>query len=171
LRYVSKYWILKYAPPGRFLENRIIMSDNMIVEWDDRYSIGIPLVDEQHKELIRLTNSLYESCLQGDEAARENFKAAIRELVDYVKFHFGAEEQILKNIKYPGFTVHKKQHEDFVRQVLEEVRNFEEGKKFVPNVFVRFLRDWILTHIAMEDTKYAEYIVALKKRGALKSSI
>jgi hemerythrin len=144
------------------------MDDNIIVEWDDRYLIGIPLVDEQHKELIRLTNRLYESCLQGDQEARESFKAAMRELVDYVKFHFGAEEQILKNINYPDFTGHKKQHEDFVRQVLEEIKNFEGGKKFVPNVFVRFLRDWILTHIAVVDTKYAEYIRALKKKGALK---
>ncbi|MDR1107591.1 MAG: bacteriohemerythrin [Spirochaetaceae bacterium] len=145
--------------------------NDIIVEWDDRYLIGIPLVDDQHKELIRLTNELYESCLLGDEAARETFKSAIRKLVDYVKFHFGAEERILKNINYPEFAVHKRQHEDFVRQVLEEVKNFEEGKKFVPNIFVRFLRDWILTHIAMEDKKYAEYILALKKKGGLKSQI
>ncbi|MFP3089423.1 bacteriohemerythrin [Treponema sp. TIM-1] len=144
------------------------MSDNIIVEWDDRYLIGIPLIDEQHKELIRLTNNLYESCLQGDEAARENFRIAIQGTVDYVKFHFGAEEQILKNVNYPEFTAHKKQHEEFVRQVLEEVKNFEEGKKFVPNIFVRFLRDWILTHIAMVDKKYAEYIINLKKNGGLK---
>jgi hemerythrin len=144
------------------------MSDNIIVEWDDRYSVGIPLVDDQHKELIRWTNTLYESCLQGDEAARVSFKEAIRATVEYVKFHFGAEEQILKNINYPEFAVHKKQHEEFVKQVLEEVKNFDEGKKFVPNVFVRYLRDWILTHIAVADKKYAEYIIEIKKKGALK---
>jgi hemerythrin len=144
------------------------MSDNIIIEWDDRYLIGIPLVDEQHKELIRLTNDLYEGCLQGGEAARANFKIAIQGTVDYVKFHFSAEEQILRNINYPEYAAHKKQHEEFVKQVLEEVKNFEEGKKFVPNVFVRFLRDWILTHIAMADKKYAQYIMALKKKGALK---
>jgi hemerythrin len=145
------------------------MSDNIIVEWDDRYLIGIPLIDEQHKELIRSNNTLYESCLQGDEAARENFKLTIQGTVDYVKFHFGAEEQILKNVNYPEFAAHKRRHENFVKQVLEEVKNFEEGKKFVPNLFVRFLRDWILTHIAMEDRKYAEYIINLKKNGVLKT--
>ncbi|MDR3161296.1 MAG: bacteriohemerythrin [Spirochaetaceae bacterium] len=144
------------------------MSGNVIVEWDDRYLVGIPLVDDQHKELIRLTNTLYESCLQGDEAARASFKEAIRATVEYVKFHFGAEEQILKNVNYPGFAIHKKEHEEFVKQVLEEVKNFEEGKKFVPNLFVRFLRDWTLTHIAVSDKKYAEYILDLKKKGALK---
>jgi hemerythrin len=146
------------------------MNENIIVEWDDRYLIGIPLIDGQHKELIRLTNSLYESCLQGDETARENFRAAIRESVEYVKFHFGAEEQILKNVQYPEFALHKKEHEDFVKQVLEEVKNFEEGRKFVPNTFVRFLRDWILTHIAMADKKYAAYIMALKKKKTANTS-
>ncbi|MDR2069692.1 MAG: bacteriohemerythrin [Spirochaetaceae bacterium] len=145
------------------------MTDNMIVEWDDRYLIGIPLIDDQHKELIRLTNALYESCLQGDEAARESFKIAIQGTVDYVKFHFSAEERVLQNVNYPEFAVHKKQHEEFVKQILEEVKAFEEGKKFVPNVFVRFLRDWILTHIAMADKKYAAYIIHLKKNGALKT--
>jgi hemerythrin len=145
-----------------------MMDDNIIVEWDDRYLVGIPLVDDQHKELIRLTNDLYLSCLQGDEAARASFKEAIRATVEYVKFHFGAEEQILKNVNYPEFATHKKQHEEFVKQVLEEVKNFEEGKKFVPNMFVRFLRDWTLTHIAVSDKQYAEYILDLKKRGALK---
>jgi hemerythrin len=144
------------------------MSDNVIVEWDDRYLIGIPFVDDQHKELIRLTNTLYESCLQGDEAARASFKEAIRATVEYVKLHFSAEEQILKNVHYPEFAAHKKQHEEFVKQVLTEVKNFEEGKKFVPNVFVRFLRDWTLTHIAVADKQYAEYIMDLKKKGALK---
>jgi hemerythrin len=144
------------------------MSEKTIVDWDDRYLIGIPLIDEQHKELIRLTNTLYESCLQGDEAARKKFKRTIQGTVDYVRFHFSAEEQILKNVNYPELASHKKQHEKFVKQVLEEAKNFVEGKKFVPNTFVRFLRDWILTHIAMEDRKYADYIINLKKNGGLK---
>jgi hemerythrin len=140
----------------------------IFVEWDDRYLIGIPLIDDQHKELIRLTNNLYEACLVGGEAARVNFRETIRGTVDYVKFHFAAEEKILENVKYPGIAAHKKEHESFVIKVLADVKNFEEGKTFVPNIFVRYLKDWILTHIAVEDKKYAEYILDLKKRNTLK---
>jgi hemerythrin len=143
--------------------------DNILVEWDDRYCIGIKLIDDQHKELINLTNRLYEACLEGDEAAGLHFMEAVHATVDYVKYHFAAEEKILENVKYPELFLHKKEHEGFVKKLLEDVKSFEGGKKFIPNVFVRYLKDWILTHIAVEDKKYAEYILNLKKQGILKS--
>lgn len=143
------------------------MEKEVFVAWEDRYVIGIPVIDEQHKELLKLTNTLYEACRQGDAAARADFEKVIRSTVDYVKFHFSVEEQIMERVNYPEVHEHKKEHESFVIKVLEGVKNFESGKSFVPNIFVRFLRDWVLTHIAMSDRKYAEYIQQLKKQGAL----
>jgi hemerythrin len=144
------------------------MANEVFVKWDDRYSVGIPLIDDQHKKLIEMTNDLYNACLEGSEAASAHFREAARSTVDYVKYHFAAEEKILENVKYPGIAAHKKEHESFVMKVLEGVKDFEEGKKFVPNVFVRYLRDWILAHIAVEDKKYADYILDLKRQDALK---
>lgn len=137
------------------------------IAWEARYALGIPLIDSQHKELLALTNELYEACRAGDESARKLFKDVVRRTVDYVKFHFTNEEQILERVKYPVIEPHKKEHEAFVKKVLEEVKNFEDGKVFVPNQFVRYLRDWILSHIAVSDKKYAEYIFSLKKEGSL----
>ncbi|MDR2484924.1 MAG: bacteriohemerythrin [Treponema sp.] len=147
------------------------MAEEPFILWEDRYAIGIPVVDEQHKELLRLTNTLYEACRQGDEAARIHFKEAVHSTVEYVKFHFGAEEKLIERVKYPKIAEHKQEHESFVRQVLEEARAFESGKSFVPNAFVRYLRDWILTHIAVSDKEYAEYIFRLKKEGALNTGV
>jgi hemerythrin len=147
------------------------MDDDILVEWDDRYSVNIQLIDDQHKELINMTNSLYKGCLSGDEAARSYFMETIRGTVDYVKYHFSAEEKMLENVKYPDIVQHKREHESFIKQILEDVEKFQEGKKFVPNVFVRFLKDWILTHIAVQDKKYSEYIFGLKKKGLLDSRI
>jgi hemerythrin len=50
-------------------------------------------------------------------------------------------------------------------ELLNEVKSFKEGKKFVPNNFVRYLKDWILSHIAIMDISYAKYILSLKKRS------
>jgi hemerythrin len=145
----------------------VTVETDKFVEWDDRYSVGIPLVDDQHKHLIELTNNLYECCVAGTDEVQACFRDAVRGAVDYVKYHFAAEEKILENVQYPGIAAHKKEHESFVMKILLGVKDYEEGKKFVPNAFVRYLRDWILTHIAVEDRKYANYILEMKKQNAL----
>ncbi|MDR2313394.1 MAG: bacteriohemerythrin [Spirochaetaceae bacterium] len=141
------------------------MENGVFVEWDNRYSVGIPLIDEQHKKLIEMTNTLYEACLGGTETATAHFREVVRGTVDYVKYHFTAEEKLLENAKYPDLACHKKEHESFILKIFEEVKKFEEGKKFVPNVFVRYLKDWILAHIAVEDKKYAGHILNPKNRA------
>jgi hemerythrin len=143
------------------------MEQTTFIEWDDRYSVGIPPIDDQHKELVRLTNDLYKGCLAGEEAARDYFITAIRGMVDYAKYHFSMEERLLQNVDYPEMAEHKREHEAFIKHILDEVTAFHAGKKFVPNVFVRYLKDWILSHIAVEDKKYAAFILNLKKQGFL----
>ncbi|MDR3146383.1 MAG: bacteriohemerythrin, partial [Treponema sp.] len=129
----------------------------------------IQLIDEQHKDLVNFTNDLYESCLAGDKAARKHFHITIHKTVNYIKNHFATEERIMEKIKYPGLMEHKREHESFVKQVFDDVKNYESGKKYVPNVFVRFLKDWILTHVALVDKKYADYILTLKKQSLLQT--
>jgi len=138
-----------------------------IVIWDDKYATGITLIDNQHKELISLTNELFRACLGGDIVVQGVFKETMGRMVDYVRFHFGAEQDILQRINYPDYQEHKKQHDTLVRQILETVKDYNEGKKLVPNQFVRTLRDWILSHIAHYDKLYASYIFAQLKKGAI----
>jgi hemerythrin len=140
---------------------------NDFIPWSDRYRLGIPLIDEQHKKLIDMTNTLYEGCRGGDETAKAYFLRTIHEAVDYVRFHFTTEEKILERISYPDLEAHKKEHEDFVKEIIRQVQAFQEGKQFVPNIFVRYLRDWVFTHIAVSDKQYAVYLVEMKKQGAL----
>ncbi|GHV68732.1 hemerythrin [Spirochaetia bacterium] len=146
--------------------------DQLIVEWDDKYSVKIPFIDEQHKTLIEHTNTLYQGCLSGTEEEKTAyFMEAVKSVVEYTKFHFSAEEKMLQNVSYPQLAVHKRQHEEFVQKLVDEVKGFQNGEKLVPNNFVRFLRDWILSHIAMEDTQYARYIFGLKKSGTLDNKL
>jgi hemerythrin len=144
---------------------------DVLVEWDSRYSVGITLIDDQHKKLIHLTNELYQGCLAGNGEAQVFFLKTVRGVLDYTKFHFSAEEKLMENVGYPRYAEHRKQHEDFVMQMINEVKSFQEGKKFVPNNFVRYLKDWILSHIAIMDSLYARYIYDLKKQGRLGSII
>jgi hemerythrin len=138
-----------------------------MVVWDEKYAIGIQLIDNQHKELFSLTNELFHACLNRDEALTNVFKETMSRMVDYVRFHFSAEQELLQRVHYPDFPEHKRQHDELIRDILESVKEYNEGKKMVPNQFVRTLRDWILSHIALTDKLYATYIANQKKKGLL----
>ena len=147
--------------------DNVIKTDNTeLVSWDEKYATGIELIDSQHKELFSLTNNLFQACLSGNDAVTAAFKEAMSRMVDYVRFHFAAEEKFQEKINYPKYPEHKKQHEDMVKLILETVKDYNAGKKFVPNNFVRSLRDWILSHIAVYDKEFATYA---SSRGLLKS--
>jgi hemerythrin len=138
-----------------------------IVIWDDKYATGIQLIDNQHKELFSLTNELFHACLGEEKTLKSIFKETMGRMVEYVRFHFGAEQELLQRTKYPDYQEHKKQHDTMVLKILEAVKEYNDGKKFVPNQFVRTLRDWILSHIAHYDKLYTAYIVTQKKNGLL----
>ncbi|MCL2190788.1 MAG: bacteriohemerythrin [Treponema sp.] len=142
--------------------------DDVFIPWEDRFAVGIPMVDDQHKELLNLANALHDTCRQGKEFVPAGFKKAAVAAVDYVKVHFSAEEKIMERVNYPEMAEHRAEHQEFIKKVLAEVRNFEDGVSFVPNRFVVFLKDWILSHIALMDRKMAAYVLDFAKKGSLK---
>ena len=139
--------------------------EHNIVTWSEAYATGIKLIDDQHRELIDLTNKLYHSCRTKDDVAV--FRETMSSMVDYVRFHFGTELELLEQVNYPDLLNHKKQHESLIKSILDAVKDYGDGKKFVPNIFVRTLKDWIFSHIAVSDKLYAIYITDQKKKGFL----
>jgi hemerythrin len=141
--------------------------DFEVVVWEEKYATGITLIDHQHKELFSLTNDLFRACVDRDETIKNAFAETMSRMVEYVRFHFSAEQEMMQRIKFPQYQEHKKQHDELIRDVLKAVKEYNEGKKFVPNQFVRTLRDWILSHIALTDKFYVTYIADQKKKGLL----
>ena len=138
-----------------------------IIAWDGSYALGIELIDNQHKELVRLINQLFQACLVGNEAVEAMFKEAMGRMVEYVNYHFKAEQELLTRVNYPNFAKHKKQHDIMIKNILEASKDHSGGKKFVPHNFVRTLRDWVLGHIAVSDKAYAAYILEQKSKKLL----
>jgi hemerythrin len=137
-----------------------------LVTWSPTFSVGIKLIDDQHKELLNLTNDLFNHCV-GDEAAEKvYFEKVIHEAVKYVKIHFATEERIMQKTHFSGYLDHKREHDSFVLTVAEQIQSFKEGKKFNLTVFTRFLKNWVLTHIALKDKQYFEHFkrVATRKQ-------
>jgi len=155
------------AKDPKIYESVLKKGDLKIVAWSDTYATGIEMIDNQHKELVKLTNNLYRACLNGNESADTAFKEAITSMVEYVRIHFATEEKLLELINYPDCLIHKKQHEVMRLNILEAVEDYGKGVKFVPNNFARTLKEWIFSHIAVHDKAFAIYIHDQKKKGLL----
>lgn len=140
-------------------------SETGIVKWNPKFEIGIPVIDAQHKKLVNLCNNLYKIITSmpasgpGSEAWQQSFFYALHECVDYTKTHFHDEEVLMTAAKYDGFVSHKARHTEFVKKVLETAKNMEKPEKAKALQFVRFLYDWILSHIAHEDRQFAEAVL------------
>ena len=149
------------------------MSDDVIVKWQNSYSVGIGLIDKHHMKLIDLTNKLFDGCMSGNERAVCNnvFLEVLHEVVDYVNYHFSAEEKVMERINYPEYKAHKYQHETFIREVLNKADEFNSSKINTPLSFVHYLRDWILRHIAVTDKKLGKYLLDIKERGDLQQIV
>lgn len=142
------------------------------IQWNSKFETGIPTIDAQHKKLVALCNNLHAAIMKNSSESglkwEDSLASALHECTDYVQTHFHDEEILMKAAGYSGYEKHKKEHEAFTRKILETAQKFNSISVISALQFVKFLYDWILSHIAHEDMLFAkpvlEYYEANKGR-------
>ena len=127
------------------------------VKWCDSYSLGIKVIDDQHKKLLDFVNDLSNHAAMDEEEEHHYFREIIMQVVDYIKTHFATEEGIMLATRFPDFTEHVIHHKRFIMNVVRIVKDYEAGKRLALNHFSNFMKNWVLSHIAVVDVKYIEY--------------
>jgi hemerythrin len=61
-----------------------------VFEWNDKFSVGIPEIDEQHKKLFEIISTVFDGIAERND--RELLKTAFDKILDYTKYHFATEE-------------------------------------------------------------------------------
>ena len=137
-----------------------------LVTWSPTFSVGVKLIDDQHKGLLDMVNDMFNH-VSGDAAEEDAYFAKIiQETVQYIKVHFSTEEKIMIHTHFPGYEEHKKAHDYFVLTVVDYIKSFDADGKFALVEFTRFLKEWVLTHIAIMDKQYFAYFKRIATRKA-----
>ncbi|MCL2410224.1 MAG: bacteriohemerythrin [Treponema sp.] len=139
---------------------------NELITWTNTFACGIKLIDDQHKELVNLVNGMFNHITGDPEEEREYFNKIIGEAVKYVKVHFATEERIMRHTRFAGYAEHKREHDNFVLTVVENVRIFNAGGQLTLTIFTKFLKNWVLSHIAVADKQYFTYLRRIASRKA-----
>jgi hemerythrin len=133
--------------------------------WTDQLSIGIDVIDQQHRRIVEYINQLDDAQAFGH--SREEIGNLINELVDYTISHFGFEESLQEEASYPFAKSHKKVHELFTVRVSEYQTRFEKGEDVCQGLN-SLLVTWLFNHIKRDDADYVESVKAYLQQKAEK---
>ena len=128
--------------------------------WTDDLAIGIDSIDEQHKVLFNLIDQLQDAMSRGE--SRSVLQDIFQGLITYTEKHFQFEEDIFNEIKYPDMEAHLAKHRQFVADMDDLRSQFTENTNFMIGVDVmKFLTDWLVSHIQGTDRQYAPLFKSL----------
>ena len=130
----------------------------MAIEWRESLSIGVDLIDGQHKELLQRFDKLLSACKDGKGI--DELKGLLDFLGDYVITHFNAEEAIQRRHQYPGYGEHKKQHDGFVVRLEALKQEINTQGIAVHHVMEtnNMLLKWLINHISVVDKELGKYL-------------
>ena len=127
-----------------------------LMEWSNALSVKVDDIDNQHKRLVDLVNQLHDAMLQGK--GREAMGKVLGGLIDYTKTHFAFEERLMTTHSYPASALHKAEHDDLTKKVLDLQSQYLLGKMTITLDVMRFLQDWLSTHIQKVDRQFGIFL-------------
>lgn len=139
------------------------------IEWTDDLSVGVEVIDEQHKMLIQHLNNLTRAIEQ--HQGPEKIGTTLGFLIDYTDCHFSSEERHMATHDYPELGAHRVQHDQFKTTLsnLEEDFKEEGATHDLADSIDTLLVNWLINHIRGVDVKFGDFLesngIALTQEG------
>ncbi len=123
--------------------------------WTEAFSVGVRVLDVQHKKIIGMINSLipFEESLVDPEVLSE----ALTAMIQYAKQHFKEEEWLMREHGYPELDIQRGQHKQFLLKAVDFCTAESVQVVGVPDKLQTYLREWWNQHILEEDMKYMPF--------------
>ncbi len=122
------------------------------VAWTDELHVPIPAINEQHKSLLRIMNNLADEMRA--QNGRDGLGKALDELVDYTRYHFRFEENLIRELAPRHMVEHMQEHQTLITRLNDLKQKYDASKSGVISIeALQFLRSWLVGHIAGSDKK------------------
>jgi len=131
--------------------------------WKDKYELGVPMIDEQHRELFRRVESFLQTVRSSVswEEKLQQVNDTLEFMKGYVVEHFCDEEAYQQSIGYPDYEAHKLLHTDMVNYVLKVSAEYESSgfNEQLMQQFAGKLLAWLINHVAAKDQSIATFAI------------
>ena len=128
------------------------------IAWNDNLSVGVDLIDSQHKSLIEKIAHLENAIRTGQGPAE--IVRTLDFLIDYTDYHFGTEEKNMRAFDYPELPAHLERHAEFKRTLKNLGEDFEEegATQGLADSIETLLMNWFVKHIKDVDNKFGAFL-------------
>lgn len=142
-------------------KNSSTTSDTELFPWSAKLVLGIDTIDEQHKKLVELINTLHQAMKA--KAGSKEAGAILDSLSEYTVYHFDFEEKIFADSNYAKTREHKEYHRKLVESVVTFQKDFKAGRAGLTMDLMMFLTNWLKDHIMRTDREYVSFVKDKKK--------
>ena len=122
-----------------------------LLKWKPDYSLGIPAVDFEHREMIGMINDVYANL--GESSNPEEIESALEDIYAGISSHFALEERHMRDAGYEEYEDHKDQHEDLLDQIRDLMDGFADDPVSGRENLQKSLSDWFSKHFATFDAR------------------
>jgi len=133
----------------------VLLEHNVFIIWKQEYDLGIPIIDEQHRGIVTIINSLHYGTQS--KCIKNILPPTINMLRSYANIHFQTEEHFLEILEYPGAASHRLLHQEYTSKLAGIEREISVDRD--PGQLMGFLKKWWLGHICEEDTLFKDCFV------------
>lgn len=127
--------------------------------WDDRYLVGHPTVDQEHREFVTLVHALQ---VAGDE----QLPAAMARFAAHAAAHFALEEALMAEHDFPAGECHRDEHARVMVSVREVASLVTAGHLEIARELAQALIDWFPGHSDYMDSALATWVAKRTSGGA-----
>lgn len=121
--------------------------------WQDRFNIGVDVIDREHKKLFSIMNRLFVFSEQEDKS-QWVCQEGLKYFKDHAMKHFAEEEVYMASISYKGYEAHRRVHDNFRRNTLPALERELTQTDYSPDAMSHFLSvcaGWLIGHTLTED--------------------
>ena len=127
------------------------------IQWNKSVELNVPILDEQHKNMVDLTNQLH-GLLETKKKTQIN--KTLKSILDEMEIHFETEDKLMKESKLPLFFSHKLEHERFYNKLNNIYFRIESGEKQLTLDNLKMIKIWFFNHIEFKDRSLADHVIA-----------
>jgi len=131
-----------------------VQTTQPLLDWDDKFLIGIDQLDFEHKDLLDRLNSLHAALVEHTDV--EQINQCVGGIYARLEIHFALEERVMREGDYPEYDQHKALHAELLNDFADLMHELESNPAQEYSEVVKGkLRNWLIDHIMQNDKKMA----------------